>query len=143
MSPVSRQRARIARVRHIQHDLAAAAASEAKGKVNALEMSAEHLARLRAELTADVGTTNGATIGSMGELALRIEQAREGLERSLDRARSVAEAKDQVRLAARIQQESADKLKDRASAADEAREERKISASIRPKFRSARQGDDA
>jgi len=142
MSPVTRQRARIARVRHIQHDLAAAEAARAKDKVDALEMSADHLSRLRAELTPGLGVTTGATMGSVGELALRIEKAREGLARTITSARGVAEAKDKVRLAARIQQESADKLKDKAAAADEAREDRRLAASIRPRVRPARQGDE-
>jgi len=142
MSPLSRQRARIARVRHIQHDLAAAEAAQAKDRVDTLRMNAEQLTRLRAELTPGVGMTSGAAMAAVGELALRIEKAREGLERTIESAKSVASAKDRVRLAARMQQESADKLKDKAAAAEEVLEERRISASIRPKFRSAQQGDE-
>jgi hypothetical protein len=140
MSPAYRQRARIARVRHVQHDLAAAAAAQAQSKVAALEMNAEQLARLRAELIPGVGSTSGALIGSVGELALRLEKAREGLERTIEGARHVASAKDTLRLAARVQQEGADKLKDKAAAAAEAQEERRIAASIRPRLRTAREG---
>ncbi|HEY6917159.1 MAG TPA: hypothetical protein VI381_05905 [Allosphingosinicella sp.] len=142
MSPVSRQRARIARVRHIQHDLAAADAAKALGKVNMLEMNSEQLDRLRAELTAQAGTTSGAVMGSIGELAMRLEKAREGLERTIKSARMVADAKDKVRLAARIRQEGADKLKDKAAAADEEREEKRIAASIRHRGKAAGQGDE-
>lgn len=141
MSPVSRQRARIARVRHIQHDLAAAEAAQAQGKVQALELNADQIARLRAELAPHMGFTSGAAMGSIGELALRLEKAQEGLKRTIHTARMAAEAKDKVRLAARMQQESADKLKDKSVAADEEAEERRIAASIRHRRRAASQGD--
>lgn len=141
MKSVADQRARIARVRHIQHDLAAADAAQAQGKVHALELNAEQIGRLRAELAPHLGTTSGATIGSIGELAQRLENAREGLERTIKSARIAAEAKERVRLAARIQQESADKLKDKAIAADEAAEERRITASLRHRARGAATGD--
>ncbi|QPQ55354.1 hypothetical protein IC614_01710 [Allosphingosinicella flava] len=141
MSPVSRQRARIARVRHVQHDLAAAEAAQAQRKVQALELNAGQIARLRAGLAPHLGLTSGATMASTGELAMRLEKAGEGLARTIKAARIAVEAKDAVRLTARLQQESADKLKTKAAAEDEAAEERRIAASIRHRGRAAKKGD--
>jgi hypothetical protein len=118
MKQVRRQRVRIARVRKIQHDLAAAKASRAQGEVRSLEMSAEQLRRIRNGIGADQGTTSGAALAGLGELALRLDDAREGLGKSLVNARAVAGTREDERLAAYRDQESADRLKERAAQAE-------------------------
>lgn len=115
MSTALKQRARIARVRRLQHNSAASSAAEAAGELRNLELSRDRLARMRVDLAAEAGMTNGAWLSSAGELAMRLDAARLGLTGSIDAARSLAAAREQARLQARISQESADKL--RAAAA--------------------------
>ncbi len=118
MKQVRRQRVRIARVRKIQHDLAAAKAAMAQEQVRSLEMSAEQLARIRTGIGADHGHTSGAALAGVGELALRLDVAREGLGKSLINARAVAGTREDERLAAYRDQESAERLRERAAAAE-------------------------
>ncbi len=141
MSALLRQRSRIARVRHIQHDLAAAAAAEAHAKVHALVENSSQLARIREGLVPQVGATNGAGVGSIGELATRLENARAGLELSLQRARELAEARENLRLVARRTQESADKLKERARKAKVEAEERLLTGTSRGRRSTSIEGE--
>jgi hypothetical protein len=112
-----RQRARIARVRRLQHGLAASSAAQAAGELRVLENNRERLARMRCELTAEEGATSGAWLSAAGELAMRLDTARLGLTGSIDAARKVAAAREQARLAARQNQESAEKLEQAAARA--------------------------
>lgn len=131
-----RQRARIVRVRRVQHDLAAAAAAKATAQLRALEQSEERLKQLRHGLGASEGQLFGSALASVGELAMRLDKAREGLGRTIDGARVQVAAREGVRLAARRDQESAEKLEERAAAAARRAEERKRSAirPVRPRF---------
>ena len=60
MNALVRQRARLARVRRIQHGLAATVAAQAAGRVQMLETSRARLSQLRAELKPAEGPTTGA-----------------------------------------------------------------------------------
>lgn len=111
------KRQRIARVRRIQHDLAAADAARAENHATMLENSAERLMQLRQSLTAGMGRSNGATLANLGELAMRLDAARSGLADAITSARAAAEHQASLRLDARLRQESADKLKARAASA--------------------------
>jgi len=135
MSPVVRQRHRIVRVRTVQHNLAAAAASKAQADVRALEHSADRLGALRGALEIGTGTVNGATLASMGELAMRLDSARGQLSQSISGARLLAARREEVRVARRRDQESADRLKIKAERAVEALAERKRPASRGPRSR--------
>lgn len=125
MSAALKQRARIARVRRLQHNMAAAGAAEAAGQLRNLEMSRERLARMRGELDPAQGTTSGAWLSAASELATRLDTARLGLSGSIDAARKLSAAREQARLHARKSQESAEKLEQAAArAAAEATENR-------------------
>ena len=125
MTALVRQRARLARVRRIQHGLAATVAAAAAERVQLLETSRERLRQMRAELRPIEGPTDGAALARMGELAMRLDSARHGLAPTIDSARSAAALRETERLAARRDQESAEKLKAAAiRAADEAAEQR-------------------
>lgn len=125
MTNVIRQRQRIVRVRRIQHNLAASAAAEAAGHVQMLEINRERLARMRSELRPGEGLTSGAALARMGELAMRLDSARQGLGRTIDSARSVAALRETARLSARRGQESAEKLQQAAIGAAERLAERR------------------
>jgi hypothetical protein len=128
-----RQRARLARVRRIQHGLAATVAAAAAERVHLLETSRERLRQMRAELRPIEGPTDGAALARMGELAMRLDSARLGLAPTIASARDAAALRETERLAARRDQESAEKLEAAASrAAEEAAEQRLKQAGRRP-----------
>jgi len=131
MTAALRQRQRIVRVRKIQHALAANAAATAAGRVRSLEMSRERLVRMRAELMPAEGATTGQALAQMGELALRLDNARLGLGPTIDSARSAAATREAERLAARRDQESAEKLEDMAFRAAEELAEQKLRGTFR------------
>jgi hypothetical protein len=117
MKQKAAKRARIARVRRVQHSLAAAAAARAENHATMLETSADRLAQLRFSLAVDKGTSSGAAIANLGELAMRLDDARHGLNDAIASARANADQQAEARLAARRRQESANKLENRAAAA--------------------------
>ena len=125
MNGLVRQRARLARVRRIQHGLAATVAALAAGRVQMLETSRERLRQMRNELRPVEGPSTGAAMARMGELAMRLDSARYNLGPTIDSARSAAAAREAERLAARRDQESAEKLEAAASrVAEELAEQR-------------------
>jgi hypothetical protein len=117
VSAALKQRARIARVRRLQHNMAATSAAQAAGQLRSLEHSRERLAQMRCELNASEGATSGAWLSAAGELAMRLDSARLGLSGSIDAARGIAAAREQARMRARRDQESADKLEQAAARA--------------------------
>jgi hypothetical protein len=117
MKGTVRSRARIARVRRIQHIQAAAAAQAAQGQLAQLETSAERLAALRGSLAFAPGICSGAALSRIGELAMRLDSAREGLTDAIVSARSVVAERAAQRLEARQRRESAEKLDARAAEA--------------------------
>ena len=119
MKAAVKQRARIARVRRLQHGLAASSAAAAMAEVRNLEGSASRLAEMRCDLDPNEGITSGAWLSSAGELAMRLDAARIGLAPTIDAARSTAQAKERVRVAARQSQESAERLEHAAASAAE------------------------
>ena len=138
---IARQRARIARVRRIQHDRAALAAAKAAGHVRLLEDNDERLGQMRLNLRTGEGTTTGALLASRGELALRLEAAREGLGQSIRGARAAAALREQARLGARRDQDSAEKLQERAASAAARDEDRRAAARFRPRLKPRTGGD--
>ncbi len=117
MSGALKQRARIARVRRLQHGLAATSAAAAVGQLRNLEINRERLARMRVDLAPGEGATNGASLSSAGELAMRLDAARLGLSGSIEAARDIAATREAARLQARREQESAEKLEQAATRA--------------------------
>ena len=126
MTSALRQRQRIVKVRKIQHALAANAAAAAAGRVRTLELSRTRLLQMRAELKPVAGPTTGQALAQMGELALRLDNARLGLGQTIDSARSAAAMREAERLAARRDQESAEKLEGIAFRAAEDLAEQKL-----------------
>ena len=140
MNGLVRQRARLARVRRIQHGLAASVAAQAAGRVQMLETSRARLSQLRAELKPAEGPTTGAAMARMGELAMRLDAARHNLAPTIDSARSAAAAREAERCAARRDQESAEKLEAAALRAAEELAEQRLRQAGRTRAR-LQQGD--
>lgn len=141
MSRLVAQRGRIVRVRRLQHGLAASAAAEAAGKVQSLETSSARLAQLRGDLRPAEGATTGAGLARLGELAMRLDSARFGLGRSIDNAKATATAREGQRLAARRDQESAEKLEKAAAAAAAEMRERAAAAAASRRLRTRLKGE--
>ncbi|MFL6861967.1 MAG: hypothetical protein ACJ8DZ_03095 [Allosphingosinicella sp.] len=135
MNGLVRQRARLARVRRIQHGLAATVAAQAAGRVQMLETSRERLRQMRTELRPVEGPTTGAAMARMGELAMRLDAARHNLGPTIDSARSAAAAREDERRAARRDQESAEKLEAAASRVAEELAEQRLRQSGRGRGR--------
>lgn len=135
MSNRVRQCSRLVRVRSIQHNLAALVADHAFRRVEALESSAGQLARLRDGFAPEQGTSSGAIIASLGEIAMRLDAARDGLGKTITGARAQAAASGEARLAARQRQESAQRITDKAAADAARKAEKKQAASPRRRIR--------
>ena len=136
-----KQRARIGRIRRIQHGLAAFAAAKASDHVQMLEANEEKLKQMRLGLATQTGATSGATLASRGELAMRLESARDGLRPTIAGARAAAQLREAARLEARRDQESAEKLEQRAASAAARAEDKRMAARFRPRPRNSPQGD--
>jgi len=130
-----RKSQRFARVRAVQHNLAAVAAHKAARQVEALEASIGKLVSLRDGMRAAPGTVSGGSLAATGEIAMRLDQARATVAASAANARVRALDFQQARLAARMKQESADRLTGKAIKAAEKQVERKLAARGLPRKR--------
>lgn len=117
MKQLLKRRARLVRVRNVQHLQASAAAAQAETRVATLEGNAARLVSLRGSLTPETGTLFAAALSNAGELSMRLETARHGMTDAIAAARAQAERLTAMRLEARVRQESAEKLGGQAQAA--------------------------
>lgn len=114
MKQIADRRARVARVRNVQHLQATIVAEAANARVVDLETNAGRLAEMRGALAPGAGLTSGAALGGARELMARLEAAEQSLAGTIATARIAAQARQQERLEARIAQEGAEKLEARA-----------------------------
>lgn len=140
MKTLASRRARVARVRQVQHLAAVGAAAVAEGRLAQLESSEERLAALRATLVSDMGASSGAAFAQAGELAQRLEQARASLRPQIASAREAVSLRLSERQSAHIAREGADRLQVRAVAAMHREIEERMAANFRARPR--RTGDD-
>ncbi len=136
------QRARIARVRRIQHGLAALAATRAQDQVQTLETNEERLKRMRQALAAGTGACSGADLASRCELAMRLGTAQEGLAKTIVGARKAVVAREEARIGARREQESAEQLEQKAASVAARRQDRRSAALFRPRPRKQIVGEE-
>jgi hypothetical protein len=73
---------------------------------------------------------------------MRLENARDGLVRTIDGARAAAALREKARLGARRDQESAEKLERKAMSAAARAEDRRNSALFRPRHQIKSDGED-
>ncbi len=133
MKALVAKRARITRVRDVQHRLAMSDAAAAEAQVTHLETNSAKLASMRDSLSVSSGPTTGAILQNRGELAQRLDKARDGMKGAILSARAAAEQKIAERLEARQRQEAAAKLDARAVQALSDWTEARVSAEFRPK----------
>jgi len=135
MKALAERRARITRVREVQHLHAISEAAAAEGKVVQLEGNAAKLAALRMSLTLAPGITSGASLGNSGEMGLRLDTVRHGLTDAIGAAKAVALARLHDRTAADIRRESAERLESRAVAELQHMIEERMMANFRHRSR--------
>ena len=135
MRALAERRARITRVREVQHLHAIGEAAAAEGKVVQLEGNAARLAALRMSPTLAPGITTGAGIGNAGEMGLRLDTVRHGLTDAIGAAKAVATARAKDRRDADIRRESAERLETRAVAELQQMIEERMMANIRHRSR--------
>lgn len=114
MTSLAERRARIVRVRQMEHRVARAKLATAEAALSNLDRIASRLSGLRASLKPDAERTDGLALKSMAEMALRLEAAQCDLVAPIkgaqhNRVRSIAE-----RSAAKTREEGAEKLRERA-----------------------------
>ncbi len=131
MSSLVKRRERIARVRRIEHVLAAGAASAAEAQLAGLESSEARLTDLRCSLSAMTGSFAAETLAARAELALRLDEARFGLSDAIVAARATVALRREERIEARKRQESAAKLGERSAQAAAQAAERRGAAEVR------------
>lgn len=131
MKALAERRARITRVRQVQHLQAVSEAVAAETKVVQLEGNAARLAELRNSLSTAAGLTSGAALGNAAELGGRLDHVRSGLTDAIGTARGIAAARAGDRLQADIARESAERLQNRAVADLQAMIEERMLANIR------------
>lgn len=133
MSALVQRRARLARVRRVQHLHAASQASQAESRAASLQSTADHLAQLAHALTPAPGGLSGAQLGNAAELAMRLDAVRDGMTDTIVAARATALDSAARRLEARIRQESAERLEEQAAHAVALLREQRLAAAHRPR----------
>ncbi|WBO22115.1 hypothetical protein [Sphingomonas abietis] len=141
MSAIVKRRERIARVRRVEHVMAAGAAAAAESQLESLENSAARVLDLRLSLTTGMGSMLSESLAARGELAHRLDIARFGLADAIAGARAVVATKAAERVEARIRQESADRLVTRAESDADALAERRAAAHVRSRTSRGFEGD--
>jgi hypothetical protein len=135
MRALAERRARITRVREVQHLHAVGEAATAENKVTQLENNAARLVAMRVSLTLSPGITSGAVLGNSGEMGLRLDTVRHGLNDAIGAAKAVAQARADDRRDADIRRESAERLETRAVAELQRIIEERMAANIRHRQR--------
>jgi hypothetical protein len=137
------RRARVLRVRAIEHRAAAARLANADAVIANLSRIAGRLAMLRQSLAAEHGGTFGVSLNAMAEMSLRLEAATVSLVRPINEAESVRAHVETERLSARRREESAAKLHGRALLFDEQLLESRYIANLPFRKRVRTQGECA
>lgn len=133
MSQVAQRRARILRLRTIEHRVAAARLAQADAAHSAVAQVALRVAALRDQVNVAEGLQNGSDLQSMGELADRLDRARMGLDRSLAEAADVRDARDAERVAARLKEDRTGRVHAEATRRETAERELRAAASRSPR----------
>src|SRR3546814_20901158 len=86
MNARTARRKRIIRVRSVEHQQAEANLARANGELANLVELAKRLETLRVDLAMAKGAVAGRALNTIGELAMRLDMAKENLSAPLDRA---------------------------------------------------------
>ena len=122
------RRARLVRVREVQHTMAVAETVRAHDDANSIANNAQRLSKVRDELFKSDTNILGKNFAAYREMADRLERAGRQLEGALYDARKVINHKQEKQVEASREKEIAERLKDQAAARAEAQREARISA---------------
>lgn len=121
MSSLSSRRARVLRLRSIEHKVAVARLAKATNEAQSLEAVARRITALRSGLGALEGQTSGQILSAMAEMASRLDRAGRDLVQPMAALEIARLQIDAERMKARIKKEGASKLHSKAAASDDAR----------------------
>jgi hypothetical protein len=121
MTSLSARRARVLRMRSIEHKVAVARLAKATSDANSLEAVARRIATLRNGLGTLEGQTSGQVLSAMAEMAGRLDRAGRDLVQPIAALETTRIQIDAERMKARIKKEGASKLHSKAAASDDAR----------------------
>lgn len=121
MTSLSQRRARVLRLRNIEHKVAVARLAKATNEANSLEAVARRIATLRNGLGTLEGQTSGQALSAMAEMASRLDRAGQELVQPMAALETTRIRIDAERMKARIKKEGASKLHSKAAASDDAR----------------------
>jgi hypothetical protein len=105
MSATAARRARLLRVRTIEHRIAAVRLATADAAHDAVARLGDRVARLRDGIRSPIAACHGHDLQSLTELTGRLDDARDGLARSLADSAAVCAARQTERLAAHVAEE--------------------------------------
>jgi uncharacterized coiled-coil DUF342 family protein len=105
MNQTAARRARILRLRTIEHRVAAVRLAQADAAHASVLQIAERVAALRDQVNVTEGLQHGSDLHGMAELAERLDRARAGINVSLAQAVEVRDARDAERIAARLKED--------------------------------------
>ena len=128
MTGTTARRARLLRLRSIQHRIAVAKLARADANVANLARIAQRIVGLKAGLGADEGTTNGMALKAMTEMAIRLDAARAGIAAPISEAEARRAEFNALRIRARQKEESAAKLHDKAATSEAAAQDLRADA---------------
>jgi hypothetical protein len=128
MNARTARRKRIIRVRTVEHQMAEANLARATGELASLVELSKRLETLRADLAMAKGVVAGRALNSMGELAMRLDMAKENLAAPLAGASARRDQMGELAQHAMIKEESAVRLYERSRKSAEAEMERRSDA---------------
>lgn len=135
MSQTAERRARILRLRTIEHRVAAVRLAQADAAHASVVQVAQRVAALRDQVNVNEGLQNGSDLHSMAELAERLDRARTGLDRSLAEAAEVRDARDAERIAARLKEDRTGRVHAEAMRREAAERELRAASARAPRLK--------
>ena len=136
MTARTARRKRIIRVRSVEHQMAEANLARANGELANLVELSKRLETLRVDLAMAKGAVAGRALNSIGELAMRLDMAKENLVAPLAGASQRRDQMGVIAQSAMVKEESAVRLYERSRMAAQAEMERRSDAN-RPHRRRA------
>ncbi len=120
MTGTTARRARLLRLRTIEHRIAKAKLARADATLVNLERIAGRIAALKNGLGAGVGGTSGMALKAMTEMSIRLDAARSGMTAPMTEAEARRAEFNALRIAAQHKEDSAGKLYDKAATSEAA-----------------------
>jgi hypothetical protein len=135
MSAAATRRARLLRLRTIEHRVAAVRLVAADSAHAAVASVSDRVQQLRDGITVPMGQVSGRDLQSLTELCERLDRARIGLQQSLDDARQTRDARDAERIAAHVAEERTGRVHADASRREAIERDLRSAASRPPRLK--------